>query len=218
MRVIVSCEHATKHIPAEYRGAFKSQQARRALNSHRGVDFGARELAVDIAGALKAPVRFAKASRLLIDLNRSEHHPDLFSEFSRKLSREQRDNVLAKLYRPYRRSIERLVERQPTLHLSIHSFTPKLRGQVRNADVGLLYDPNRQRERQLCARLKRELHALDPLLRVRFNYPYRGMADGLTTALRKRFKPSQYFGIELEINQAHLALGDVLVAALKHVD
>ena len=40
-------------------------------------------------------------------------------------------------------------------------------------------------------------------MRVRFNYPYAGRADGLTTALRRRFPDAAYAGIELEINQRH---------------
>jgi hypothetical protein len=40
-----------------------------------------------------------------------------------------------------------------------------------------------------------------PGLRVRRNYPYRGVADGFTTALRRRFPADLYLGIELEVNQ-----------------
>ena len=32
------------------------------------------------------------------------------------------------------------------IHLSSHSFTPELDGKVRKADIGLIYDPARQRE------------------------------------------------------------------------
>jgi hypothetical protein len=47
----------------------------------------------------------------------------------------------------------------------------------------------------------------DPGLRVRRNYPYAGKGDGLTRILRRRFPPTRYAGIELELNQA-FALGD----------
>ena len=40
-----------------------------------------------------------------------------------------------------------------------------------------------------------------PELRVRRNYPYAGKGDGLTAHLRRRFPPSKYVGIELEVNQ-----------------
>jgi hypothetical protein len=39
-------------------------------------------------------------------------------------------------------------------------------------------------------------------LRVRFNYPYRGVADGLSTWLRHRHREGRYVGVELEFNQA----------------
>ena len=39
---------------------------------------------------------------------------------------------------------------------------------------------------------------VDPEINVRFNYPYRGAADGFTTYLRKCF-PKNYVGFELEI-------------------
>ena len=34
------------------------------------------------------------------------------------------------------------------------------------------------------------------------NYPYHGKNDGLTTAMRRCFAPSEYVGIEIELNQA----------------
>jgi predicted N-formylglutamate amidohydrolase len=85
------------------------------------------------------------------------------------------------------------------IHISSHSFTAELDGRVRGADVGLLYHPGRRGE--ACARWKESLAALAPDLRVRRNYPYAGKGDGLTSHLRLRFAPSDYVGIELEVNQ-----------------
>jgi predicted N-formylglutamate amidohydrolase len=76
-----------------------------------------------------------------------------------------------------------------------------LNGKVRGADVGLLYDPARQGEADLCARWKAALLARAPELRVRRNYPYAGKGDGLTSHLRRRFSHNAYLGIELEVNQ-----------------
>jgi predicted N-formylglutamate amidohydrolase len=75
---------------------------------------------------------------------------------------------------------------------------------VRNTDLGLLYDPSRRREVALCRGWKEILSEAAPELRVRFNYPYRGGADGLTTCLRRRFPEGSYVGIELEMNQRRL--------------
>ena len=89
----------------------------------------------------------------------------------------------------------------PVLHLSMHSFTPILHGKIRDADIGLLYDPTRELECKFCKDLGSLLKRETPF-RVRYNYPYRGVADGFTTELRKSFSGKQYLGIEIEINQA----------------
>jgi predicted N-formylglutamate amidohydrolase len=65
-----------------------------------------------------------------------------------------------------------------------------------------LYDSRHKREGQFCRRWAAALGKLDPDLRVRFNYPYSGASDGLSTWLRKRHPESRYIGIELELNQA----------------
>ena len=87
----------------------------------------------------------------------------------------------------------------------MHSFTNVLDDEIRNADIGLLYDPARPGETALCKRWQHMLRELEPSLRVRRNYPYRGNADGLTTWLRRRFPDAHYVGVELELNQALLA-------------
>jgi predicted N-formylglutamate amidohydrolase len=83
----------------------------------------------------------------------------------------------------------------------VHSFTPVWRGAKRNFAIGILYDPNRPRERSLAIDWQRRLRAELPRLGVRRNAPYRGDADGLTTALRREFPAERYLGLELELNQ-----------------
>jgi len=87
------------------------------------------------------------------------------------------------------------------IHISSHSFTPELDGDVRRADVGLLYHPGRTGEVALAARWKTALEKAAPEFRVRRNYPYAGKGDGLTSHLRLRLPPAAYVGIELEVNQ-----------------
>ncbi len=86
------------------------------------------------------------------------------------------------------------------LHISVHSFTPVLRGVRRSADIGLLYDSRRILEKELVKSWLWTL-SLESPHRVRRNYPYLGRSDGFTTALRRQFPAARYLGIELEINQ-----------------
>jgi predicted N-formylglutamate amidohydrolase len=179
---------------------------RKLLATHRGFDPGALAMARDLAASLDAPLVTSTVSRLVVDLNRSMGHPRLFSAVTKMLPKVVRASIVARHYLPYREEVERIVTQATALgrrviHVSSHSFTPVLDGQVRIADVGLLYDPGRCGEVALCARWKAELKMRDPTMRVRRNYPYAGKGDGLTAHLRRRFPPEAYVGVELEINQ-----------------
>jgi predicted N-formylglutamate amidohydrolase len=192
------------------------------LESHRGYDPGALVMARELATALAAPLVTATISRLLVDLNRSIGHPRLHLETIRKEPPEVRHRILHRYYRPYRARAERLVmrtiaEHGRVIHLSSHSFTPELDGKVREADIGLLYDPARPGEVALCERWKASLKACAPELIVRRNYPYAGKGDGLTAWFRRRLSPHVYVGIELEINQKHVAAGGPHWAAVRKV-
>jgi predicted N-formylglutamate amidohydrolase len=155
---------------------------------------------------LACPLFETKVSRLLIEVNRSTHHPCLFSEFSKSLPAQTRQKLLQEYYLPYRTAIETRIRRSigtghKVIHISVHSFAPQLNGEVRNADVALLYDPSRRSESHFCNEWIDQIKKCRSDWKVRRNYPYRGVSDGLTTYLRKQFDSKQYLGIELEVNQ-----------------
>jgi predicted N-formylglutamate amidohydrolase len=201
---LVTCEHGGNRVPATYRRLFRGEQS--VLDSHRGYDPGALVMAKALAEALSAPLVTSTVSRLVIDLNRSIGHPQLWSSATRGAPRELRTSIVERHYRPYRVEVERQVRRslsrgRRVIHVSSHSFTPVLDGKIRRADVGLLYDPARHGEAGLCARWKASLAVIAPEVRVRRNYPYAGKGDGLTSALRVAFPARAYIGLELEVNQ-----------------
>lgn len=205
--LVITCEHGGNRIPALYRELFPAHQA--LLASHRGYDRGALIMARALAKEFAAPLVASTLSRLLVDLNRSVGHPHLHSKASRKAPAEVRQQILKHYYQPYRARAERLVtqaiaDHGSVIHLSSHSFTPKLDGKIRTADIGLLYDPARPSEADLCERWKACLKICAPDLTVRHNYPYAGKGDGLTAWFRRRLPPGAYVGIELEVNQKHV--------------
>ena len=143
-------------------------------------------------------------------MNRSPHNPRVFSSITRGLPLEERRELLARHHAPHwQRVRESIVHlrgtRRPVMHLGVHGFTPFLAGRRRDFEIGLLYDPRRTGERVLARSWQKRLREFDPELRVRRNAPYRGDADGLTTALRRDFGPGEYLGLELELNQRALA-------------
>jgi predicted N-formylglutamate amidohydrolase len=164
-------------------------------------------MAREISDFFRAPLVASTVTRLLVDLNRSASHRAVYSRASREASRAERELILRDYYLPYRTRVERLISRaigrgRRVVHISSHSFTPRLHGKVRRADVGLLYDPARAGESAICRLWKAAFKRVAPELRVRRNYPYQGKDDGLTSHLRLRHPPDAYVGVELEVNQA----------------
>ncbi|SEN38216.1 Predicted N-formylglutamate amidohydrolase [Nitrosospira multiformis] len=207
---LISCEHGGNRIPPRYRPLFEGYE--HLLHSHRGYDSGALGLAKKLAMALHSPLFAATTSRLLIDLNRSIGHPQLYSEATRNTPGAVRQEILKNHYLPYRTWVEANIADAirsglRVIHISSHSFTPELNGEVRNTDIGLLYDPSRHLEQELCTRWRACLAAHVPDLRVRRNYPYTGSVNGFPTYLRRRFPANAYVGIELEVNQKHILKG-----------
>ena len=215
MKLMLTCEHASNRLPASFKKAVPTE----VLKTHRAYDIGA-------CAVFRKLVRFAKPefhcegkfSRLFVDLNRTITNKSVFSEYHETLrandkSVAEKTKAQATAYwMEYRKTIEKFVESalkskkrtaksEPSVvHLGIHSFTPELNGKVRNADIGILYDPARPQECAYAQVIKDEIKRLYPTMKIRFNYPYKGSSDGLTTTLRKKFGP-RYVGIEIEINQ-----------------
>ena len=200
---VITCEHAGNRIPSWCLPLFEKHQ--RLLATHRAFDAGAYETARQMARFFAVPLFATKISRLVIDCNRSLGSTHLFSPITRPLPFHKKNMLRKHYYEPYRTAVEahlfRLVQRYRVYHFSIHSFTPVKNGVRRTNDIGLLYDPKRVYEKHLCMMMQQEMHRHDPALRIRYNYPYRGIADGFTRYLRTVFLPEEYCGIEIEINQ-----------------
>ena len=216
MKLMLTCEHASNRLPA----AFKKFMPTNVQGTHRAYDIGALKV-------FRKLVKFAKPefscegkfSRLFVDLNRTITNKSAFSEYygeletSDKAAAEKVKTEATAYWKEYRANVERFVTQNigkgskaagnkgaTIVHLGIHSFTPVLNGKPRNTDIGILYDPERPQERAYANVIKDEIKRLYPHMKVRFNYPYKGTSDGLTTSLRKKFGP-RYVGIEIEINQ-----------------
>ena len=217
--IVVTCEHASNAVPAAFRKYFKSAAAKAALKTHRGYDIGALRVYRRLVSHLHPDFcSEGTFTRLLADLNRSLGNKNFFSEFTRDATTADKERIAA-LWHGHRDPIQEFVAqvlRHPksaaaktgktrVIHIAIHSFTPILNGETRNTEIGLLYDPKRPAERTFVQNLRSQiLRAFQDRTpqkpRVRFNYPYTGYSDGITTSLRKEFG-EKYLGIEVEINQ-----------------
>lgn len=203
--LVLSCEHATNVVPSEYAYLFAENQE--VLNTHRALDLGAAYISDQLSQVFGCEFAKAQVSRLLIDCNRSLRHPTCFSEFSKSLSKLEKQKLIEQFYNPFRLQTETYIDTHvgkghQVLHLSIHSFAPELKGIKRNAAIALLYDPARHAEKEVARVWRGLLLNESPSYNIRMNYPYAGKSDGFTSALRKRLPEKEYLGIEVEVNQA----------------
>jgi len=208
--LVVTCEHGGCDIPRAYEALFSGQEA--LVHSHRGWDTGALELGRQMADSFGVPLHAATMTRLLVDLNRSIGHRQLFSEITRPLSPACRREIIDRHWRPHRQAVEGEIARHiascvRVIHVATHSFTPTLDGRQRSADVAWLYDPRRHGESVFARAWMKDFAWRAPGLRLRRNYPYRGRDDGLTAWLRRRHPDQTYVGIELEVNQGLVERG-----------
>lgn len=195
---LLTCEHYSSGLPLKYAETFIN--AVDVLESHRGYDVRVAPMFIRLEPLFDQSLYY-RYSRLLIEPNRSLHHRHLFSPFTTNFTAAEKADLISNYYQPYRKGVEEFIASyidQGVFHVSVHSFTPTLGNQNREAPVGLLFDSAKPQERDLAVIWKRVINALDPTVKVRFNYPYRGAADGFTTYLRKCF-PRNYVGFELEV-------------------
>ena len=209
-RIVVTCEHASNAVPKSLKPGLGVGGA--VLRTHVAWDRGSRELASILAHRLGATQFMGRQTRLVVDLNRNRGSRQLIPTKTfgvdipgnKKLTRKDREDRIEKFWVPYREAVEAAVQQAidrggECLHISVHTFVPKPNGKERPAEIGIVLDPSRRRERKFAEALKARLE--DVLLEVRMNYPHKNTPDGLIAHLRGTFPKSRYLGIELEVNQ-----------------
>lgn len=155
--LLISCEHGGNRLPQFAINEVSIPQG--VLESHRGYDLGALEIALKLGQAIKVKPIVNKVTRLLIDYNRSLHNQKIWSPYTQNISPKVRGKLIAD-YSQYRKDIESNILKS-TVHLSVHSFTPVMNGEKRNCEFALLYDPARKAEKKLAFQIKSKLKSLD---------------------------------------------------------
>ncbi|MGR3322131.1 MAG: N-formylglutamate amidohydrolase [Pseudooceanicola sp.] len=181
-RWLVTCDHAANTVPDFVNsgdlGLPPSDMAR-----HIAYDVGAAGVAAALAEALDAPAILSNFSRLVIDPNRGEDDPTLLMKLydgsiipaNRHAGPAELEARLDGCYRPYHAALAGLAARRDdTVLLSIHTFTPQLRGRpLRPWQVGVLYGADDRLAQHALTRLRAE-----PDLCAGENEPYGGHLPG----------------------------------------
>jgi len=178
--LVLICEHATAFIPSDLNDLGLPPEE---LRRHIALDIGAAAVTRGLATRLHATAVLAGVSRLVVDANRAPDHPQAIPEVSDEtvipgnlgLSATAWSQRIARFHRPFHGAVADAVavvrHRNPTPALvSIHSFTPALRGEpVRPWHAGVLWGDDDRLANRLIAALRAE-----PGLLIGDNEPYTG--------------------------------------------
>lgn len=206
---VLACDHASNDIPPEFDNLGLDPDL---LTEHIAWDPGAKEVALEMARLLDAPLVLPRVSRLVHDCNRPLGSADATPRTSeiheipgnRDLTPEQRDARGRRFYAPYHEALRDVIAGRgdigctPIL-VTIHSFTPVYKGKTRDVELGILHDED--------ARLADALLAIagqkGEMVAGR-NRPY-GPEDGVTHTLREQALPMGLLNVMIEIRNDLIA-------------
>ena len=161
-RWVVTCDHATNRVPRSVNGGDLGLPAAE-MARHIAFDVGAAGVARALARRLGGTAVLSDFSRLVIDPNRGEDDPTLLMRLydgtiipaNRRADAAERERRLALFHRPYHAALTRVLAARPApVVVSIHSFTPQLRGRApRPWPVGVLFAEDRRLAAPVIARL-----------------------------------------------------------------
>ncbi|MEL7093521.1 MAG: N-formylglutamate amidohydrolase [Pseudomonadota bacterium] len=178
---LITCDHATNVVPDSVAGGDLGLPASE-MARHIAHDIGALGVSLALGDLLDAPVVAANFSRLVIDPNRGADDPTLIPQLydgtiipgNRHVDAYERARRVAELYDPYHKAIAAAAADREVIFLSIHSFTPQLKGRPpRPWEVGVLSAQDRRLADPLIAQLAASLDSP-----VGDNEPYAGYFPG----------------------------------------
>jgi predicted N-formylglutamate amidohydrolase len=207
--MLLTADHAGRAIPARLGRLNLSE---RVLDTHVAWDLGVDGLGHALAARLDAFLILHNYSRLVIDPNRPPGAPDSIVSISEhtvitanaSLSGAERRQRQRELFDPYHHRIGAELEArsqraQPTVLVSLHSFTPVYAGIERPWHVGVLHG----RDDRLARRVHRAL-AQERGLNVGVNEPY-AVSDATDHTVVEHAERRRLAHVELEIRQDLLA-------------
>lgn len=180
--IVITCDHATNTVPFEINGGELGVDEQ-DMARHIAYDVGAKSVSLALGELLDAPVICSNFSRLVIDPNRGEDDPTLLMKLydgtlipaNRHATASEVEQRLNLCHRPYHAALTELAARQnDTIIVSIHSFTPQLKGRPKRPwHVGVLYAD----DQRLSDAFIKEI-STNPDICVGANEPYIGHLPG----------------------------------------
>lgn len=212
-RVILACEHASRFVPPFLDGLGLDPKA--AL-SHAAWDIGALYVAKGLAKRLDAPLVAGRISRLVYDCNRPPHADDAIPARSEAfdvpgnhdLTEADRASRVTHVYDPFHDALSAVIaERQnPSVLVTMHSFTPIYNGKHREVELGLLHGTDDRLARSML------VHTGQTGWLSALNQPY-GPKDGVLHTLDRHAIPAGLLNVMIELrNDLLLEPSDIQIA------
>ena len=151
--IIILSDHAANTVPPQVAGGDLGLTAA-DMDRHIAYDIGAKGVSEHLGALLGAPVICSNFSRLVIDPNRGADDPTLLMRLydgtiipgNRHADEAELQHRLDLCYNPYHSEIARLIAaRTAPVLISVHSFTPQLRGRPKRPwHIGILSNDDRR--------------------------------------------------------------------------
>ncbi|WP_417310759.1 N-formylglutamate amidohydrolase [Devosia sp.] len=201
---VLACDHASNRVPARYAGLGLSERQRLM---HIAWDPGAFAVSLRLSEALDAPLVASTVSRLVVDCNRDAAAHDLIPVLSERteipgnaaITDAERQHRITAYHEPFHQALDGLLEArrsrgEPTILVTVHSFTPVFKEKPRPWPIGLIHGENPR----FTAAFRDALAAADPSLNIGWNEPYSGRS-GVTYTLEHHGDGRGLDSIMLEI-------------------
>ncbi|SFR09157.1 N-formylglutamate amidohydrolase [Poseidonocella sedimentorum] len=193
-RWLLTCDHASNTVPP-FVGGGELGLPMSDMARHIAYDVGAAGVTRRLAEALGASAVLSNFSRLVIDPNRGEDDPTVLMRLSdgsiipanRHADAAEKERRLERCHRPYHRAIaETAAAIEDPVLVSVHSFTPQLRGRPhRPWQIGLLFAEDTRLARPVLDILRTDPEIAEAVrqesgapLCVGVNEPYSGYLPG----------------------------------------
>ncbi|MBP2311050.1 N-formylglutamate amidohydrolase [Azospirillum soli] len=210
--LLLVCDHATRAIPKalDQLGLTEEQLCR-----HIAYDIGAAELTKRLAERFGATAVLSGYSRLVIDPNRALDDPtaipvisdDVIIPGNRALDAAEEQRRVEAIFNPYHAAVaaevaKRRARGQVPAMVSIHSFTPAMRGVARPWHVGVLWDRDPRIPLPMIERLR-----ADGRWCVGDNEPYSGRNTAGGT-VETHATPAGLPNVLIEVRQDLIAIAE----------
>jgi predicted N-formylglutamate amidohydrolase len=213
---LIVCDHAGREVPT---GLGRLGVPDGAYDRHIAWDIGARGVSERLAEALDACAVLQTYSRLVIDCNRDPTHPYAFAVESDGtaipgnvgLSEHDKQARIEAIFAPYHRTVaqELAARGTETVVVSVHSFTPEMKGQARPWAYGVLHAGDSSFSDAMLALLRAEAGAP-----VGDNEPYAMDGTDYTVPLHAGGRGLDYLELEIRQDLIETEAGQAQAAAL----